>query len=79
MTVGRFWVNGRFAWPFVIAVVIATALAMIFDFGWRVLVMSFETYLIASASIVLTVAIAFAVAWLLYRRRASRQPGRQAP
>jgi len=75
MTGRWFWVDGRFAWPFVVAVAIVTALVMMFDFGWRVLIMPFESYLILYVVIV-AVAIALAAAWLLYRRRAKRQPRR---
>ncbi len=43
-----FWIDGRFSWLFVTAVVFLTLLFLTADFAWRVLVIPFETLAIAT-------------------------------
>ena len=36
------WVDGRLSWPLVILIAYVSALMVIFDFCWRILVMPFD-------------------------------------
>lgn len=62
-----FWLDGRLAWPFFAVVVLITLFAVVFDFGWRVLVMPFETYLLVFGLIGAVILIATAGVWLSRR------------
>jgi hypothetical protein len=62
------WIDGRFAWPFMIALVFVTASAVIVDFIWRVAVISFKELLIYACATD-AVAIALIIAGYLAVRR----------
>jgi hypothetical protein len=73
-----FLMDDRLAWPFVAAVVVITVFAVAFDFGWRVLVMPFETYLLVFSLCAAVFVIAIGGMWLLCRGRAAGQERRSS-
>jgi uncharacterized membrane protein AbrB (regulator of aidB expression) len=67
--------DSRLSWRFVAAVVLIAGLAVAFDFGWRVLMMPLETYLLIFGLIAAVIVIAIVGTWLLCRARATnREP-----
>ena len=72
--IGRWiWVDGRLSWPLVAMVVFISAFAIAFDFGWRVLVLPFETYLLIAVLLAAAIAIVRLGICVLRRRRTARQ------
>jgi amino acid transporter len=64
-----FWVDGRLPWPLVFAVAFVSALLLVTDFAWRVLVISFGALLVSAILIGGIVAVLLFVAHLRLRRR----------
>lgn len=68
-----FWVNGRFGWLFIIALLFVTASAVAFDFVHRVVVLPFTAlalYAVAANILAITLMI---VGYLFARRRISKR------
>jgi amino acid transporter len=67
-----FWVNGRFGWPLIIALLFVTVSAVVFDFVHRVVVVPFTALVLyAVVGNVLATALMI-VGYLLIRWRISR-------
>ena len=64
-----FWVDGRFGWPVVIALTFVTLSALILDFVWRVLTISFERLVIYAAVIDVSAAAVMIAGYVLVNRR----------
>lgn len=68
-----FWIDGRFAWPFVTAIVFLSLALLIADFAWRVLVIPLESLV----ALVFALCVAFALTgialktWFGRRKRSS--------
>jgi len=65
------WIDGRLAWPLVIAISYLSALVIIFDFSWRILVMPFFALVLAAAVFGVSGAILIAVL-ILRNKKAQR-------
>ena len=58
------WADGRFAWPFVVAVTFVCVSLVAVDLAWRVFNLPFDTLLLRAAGLDLVAAVAVI---LLYR------------
>lgn len=74
------WVDGRLAWPLVIVVLYLSALVVIFDFGWRILVMPFFSLVLCAAIFGVSGALLIAVLVFWQRNcRSERLPQVESP
>ena len=64
-----FWVDGRFAWPFVAAVAYVTFCILGFDFAWRLVVLPFSRLVIYAAVVDLAVAALLICIWFAAGRK----------
>ena len=63
------WVDGRFGWPFVIAVAFVTLSVIGFDFAWRLVVIPFDRLVIYAAAAVSGVAALLILVWIAAGRK----------
>ena len=64
-----FWVDGRFAWPLVIAVAYVTLSVVGFDFAWRLVVLPVSRLVIYAAVLDLVVAGLLIFVWIAAARK----------
>lgn len=62
-----FWIEGRFSWPFVAAIVFLSLVLVVADFIWRVLVVPAET-LVALAGVACVAAVLLLVVVMRFLR-----------
>lgn len=62
-----FWIEGRFSWPFVAAIVFLSLVLVVADFIWRVLVVPAET-LVALAGVACVAAVLLFVVVMRFLR-----------
>lgn len=62
-----FWIDGRFSWRFIVAVVYVTLWLLTVDFAWLVLVLPIGTLLIYA--VVIGIALALMIAFIARRKR----------
>jgi hypothetical protein len=65
----RFWIDGRFSWPFVAAVMLSSLLLLLADLAWRMLVISGGVL----AALVVGVGIFAALSYIGLRLLAARR------
>lgn len=65
-----FWIEGRFSWPFVAAIVFLSLVLVVADFIWRVLVVPAET-LVALAGVACVAAVLLLVVVMRFLRPTS--------
>ena len=63
-----FWVDGRFAWPFVVTLAAMTVFLVAFDFAWRLLRIPFESLVIYAAAIAIILLASGGVSYRLLKR-----------
>lgn len=63
-----FWIEGRFSWPFVAAIVFLSLVLVVADFIWRVLVVPAETLVALAVVTCVAAALLFVVVMRFLRR-----------
>jgi|KBSMisStaDraftv2_1062788.scaffolds.fasta_scaffold6276148_1 ABC-type Fe3+-siderophore transport system permease subunit len=63
-----FWIEGRFSWPFVAAIVFLSLVLVVADFIWRVLVVPAETLVALAVVACVAAALLFVVVMRFLRR-----------
>ncbi len=63
-----FWIEGRFSWPFVAAIVFLSLVLVVADFVWRVLVVPAETLVALAVVACVAMALLFVVVMRFLRR-----------
>jgi hypothetical protein len=63
------WVDGRLAWPLVVAIVYVTCCVLGFDIAWRLLVLPFDRLVIYAAVLDLAVAALLISFWIAAGRK----------
>ena len=63
------WVDGRLAWPLVIAIVYVTFCVLGFDFAWRLIVLPIGRLVIYAAVLDLAVAALLISLWIAAGRK----------
>jgi len=64
-----FWIDGRFSWAFVSAVLFVTLSLLCADFAWRILIVPFESFLLLTIVVDGVLAVILVAAYRLWRAR----------
>ena len=64
-----FWVDGRFSWTFVAIVAYLSAVLILMDYLWRVVVVEFDTFLLYTLVVAASLFALIVVLVLQYRKK----------